>query len=90
MSGKHRTIGKLNYFGYTTFTIVRKIFGERWYIVPKAWDVHRFVLSQHVRGLNPNGEKFVYCPISLLVSWSADDYDHKWCHTCQEWIGDKK
>lgn len=84
---KHRmskhNIGKMIYFGKTTLTLARRLFGQRWHIVHKSWDVYKHVMGVHFRGTDKKGRKFVYCPVSLLVSWHPGDYDHEWCHACQ-------
>lgn len=88
MSRKHH-IGKMIYFGKRTLTLARHLFGSRWYIVHKSWFVYESVLATHFRGMDRKGRKFVYCPVSLLVSWSPGDYDHEWCHACQAFFSEK-
>lgn len=46
------------------------------------------MLEKHFRGELSSGEKFVYCPVGYIVSWSAGDYDHKWCHWCKQPFGE--
>lgn len=43
----------------------------------------------HFRGETEKGEKIVYCPVGRIVSWSPGDYDHRWCHYCQEFFSEK-
>lgn len=80
---KKHTIGIMTYYDKWWFTLARGLFGQKWYIIHKEWNVYRYVAAVHFRGLNGKGEKFVYCPVSLLVSWSSGDYDHEWCHACK-------
>jgi hypothetical protein len=57
-------------------------------VVPKTHNTYRYLLHTHFRGRTRDGKKFVYCPVSLLVSWSAGDYDHEWCHACKLYFSD--
>lgn len=86
---KQRKIGYMTYYGKGPFTMARRLFGHRWFLVHKDWNVYRYVLGQHFRGENRKGEKFVYCPVSLIVSWSPGDYEHQWCHACQLFFSNK-
>lgn len=81
MRRDHR-IGHMIYYGLRFFTLARKLFGGRWLIVHKSWDIYRDVMGTHFRGINRKGQKFVYCPVSLLASWNPGDYDHEWCPAC--------
>lgn len=45
---------------------------------------------QHFAGTDERSTKFVYCPIGNIVSWSAGDYDHKWCHYCKKYFEELK
>lgn len=85
---KERHIGYMVYFGRPIFTLVRRITRKHWLIVPKDWNVYKHVMGTHFKGITRKGEKFVYCPVSLLVSWSAGDYDHEWCHACQKFFSE--
>lgn len=38
------------------------------------------MLDSHFRGTTEKGQKFFYCPVGRIVSWSDGDHDHKWCH----------
>lgn len=80
---KSHKIGIMTYYGLRLFTLAHKLFGGRWLIVHKSWNVYRYALGTHFRGMDRKGQKFVYCPVSLIVSWSAGDYDNEWCHACQ-------
>lgn len=40
-------------------------------------------IDQHFRGITDKDEKFVFCPIGRIASWSADDYDNEWCANCK-------
>ena len=80
---KQRHIGKMIYFGKSWFTLARRLFGRHWFMVHKSWNVYQNVLGIHFRGIDEKGAKFVYCPVSLLVSWHPGDYDHAWCHACE-------
>jgi hypothetical protein len=80
---KRHSVGHMIYYDKWWFTLARRLFGKKWHIIHKEWNVYRYVAGVHFRGLNSKGEKFVYCPVSLLVSWSAGDYDHEWCHACK-------
>lgn len=51
--------------------------------VPKHWDM------THFRALTTVGRKFVYCPVGNICSWAAGDYDHEWCHWCQQFFSEK-
>lgn len=51
--------------------------------VPKHWDM------THFRAETRSGRKFVYCPVGNICSWSEGDYDHRWCHWCQGFFGEK-
>lgn len=42
----------------------------------------------HFRGITYDGQKFVYCPIGSICSWSHGDYDNQWCHWCQSFFAD--
>jgi len=44
---------------------------------PKHFDLTHFI------GITIGGRKFVYCPVGNICSWSAGDYDHKWCEWCK-------
>lgn len=80
---KYHTIGVTTYFGKFWFTLARRLFGKKYLIVPKEWSTYKYTLGQHFRG-EVDGKKFVYCPISLIVSWHPEDYNHKWCEACKE------
>lgn len=43
---------------------------------------HGQFLDRHFRGEDKDGSKFVYCPIGRIASWSAGDYDHRYCPYC--------
>ena len=74
------------WFGRPLFTLMSRISDRHWYIIPKDWNLYRHVLGQHIFGINEKGEKFTYCPKTLLTSWSPSDYDNRWCHGCQKFI----
>lgn len=38
------------------------------------------MLDSHFRGITEKGQKFFYCPVGRIVSWSPGDHDNKWCH----------
>lgn len=46
--------------------------------VPNHWE------STHFTGVTLAGQKFLYCPIGNIVSWSEGDHDHKWCEWCKK------
>lgn len=58
------------------------------YVLTKRHSTYRFILSTHFRGTLRNGAKFVYCPTGRIVSWSPGDYDHEWCHYCNEYFSE--
>lgn len=41
------------------------------------------IQEQHFLGIQEDGTKFIYCPIGFIISWSAGDYDHRWCEWCK-------
>jgi hypothetical protein len=43
------------------------------------------MLGLHTHGVNEKGLKFVYCPVGKIVSWSAGDYDNKYCAYCHKY-----
>jgi hypothetical protein len=51
--------------------------------VPNHWE------STHFTGITAAGQKFVYCPVGNIVSWSEGDHDNKWCHWCKEYFANK-
>lgn len=48
--------------------------------VPIHWE------NTHFIGETVKGEKFVYCNVGNIVSWSKGDYDHRWCHFCKKFF----
>lgn len=44
------------------------------------------LLTEHMRGELPTGEKFVYCPVGFILSWHPLDHDNWWCHWCQKYL----
>lgn len=44
------------------------------------------LITEHLRGELADGQKFVYCPVGNIVSWSGGDYDHRWCHWCKKFF----
>lgn len=42
------------------------------------------LVTHHLRGELNDGQKFVFCPVGNIVSWSGGDYDHRWCHWCKQ------
>lgn len=79
---KQRKIGEMIYLNKFWMTLARKLFGSRWFIIHKSWSTYQSVYARHIRGINERGQKFVYCPVSLLTSWNEGDYDNAWCHAC--------
>jgi hypothetical protein len=76
----------LIWFGKPLFSLVMRLTGKHWYLIHKDWLLYTHALGQHIFGINEQGERFVYCPKTLLTSWSPKDYDERWCHACQEFI----
>jgi hypothetical protein len=48
---------------------------RRWMPTPNHWQK-----DMHFTGTTLDGQKFLYCPVGNIVSWSIGDHDHKWCH----------
>lgn len=44
----------------------------------------------HFKGITLDGMKFVYCPKGRIISWSAGDYDHEWCHYEEKFFNELK
>jgi len=86
MKQHHYSPNGLIWFGKPFFTIVLRLTRNHWFIIHKDWTVYKHMLAQHIFGINEKGEKFVYCPKTLLTSWSPNDYDQRWCHACCEYI----
>ena len=40
------------------------------------------LFENHVLGIIENNNKFVYCPVGFIISWLAEDYDHRYCPWC--------
>jgi hypothetical protein len=36
--------------------------------------------DKHFTGTTLDNQKFLYCPVGNIVSWSVGDYDNKYCH----------
>lgn len=70
------------------YYFVIRSFNRRYFIVPKTHNLYRYLLSTHFKGQTRDGQKFVFCPVSLRTSWSPGDYDHEWCHACQLFFSD--
>lgn len=48
----------------------------------------RVMFPKHTRGVDIEGQHFVYCPVHQIVSWYVEDYKHQWCHACQKFFGE--
>jgi len=44
----------------------------------------------HFTGITLGDNKFLYCPVGNIVSWSEGDYNHKYCHYCQKFFEEIK
>lgn len=42
----------------------------------------------HFTAVTIGDRKFVYCPVGNIVSWSAGDYDNKWCEWCKKYFNE--
>lgn len=54
------------------------------YIVQGSYIKH--FENVHFTGMTYVDQKFVYCPVGNIVSWSAGDHDNKWCHFCGKYF----
>jgi hypothetical protein len=62
--------------GGTTIAFGRlRTMKRRWMPTPNHWPK-----DMHFTGITLDNQKFLYCPVGNIVSWSGGDYDHKWCH----------
>lgn len=71
------------WFGKPIFTLLLRLFGRKLFIMPKDWTSYSKAFGLHMRGETPTGDKFVWCPRTMLMSWSREDYKQRWCHGCQ-------
>ena len=50
---------------------------------PLHWETTHFI------AITASQQKFVYCPVGNIISWSEGDYDHQWCHFCKVFFSEK-
>lgn len=59
-------------------------------VINKQSPLFKYILAAHFVGFNSAGMRFVYCPLTFLLSWNREDYDNGYCPNCKSFITERE